>query len=150
MDAHALFSNIREIRGELMRLEQREAYARLSMLPGAIRYDKDHVMSSPEDPMGKFAERISDLEERTRKRYDKLLNYNILAEQILYEMPTAKYRMLIELRYIEGGFEYRHSWEDVASIMGYDEHYIRVDMRRKAMEEAQEVLEKLPQTTTDL
>ena len=34
---------------------------RVMMLPGAIRYDKDHVQSSPQDPMLVFAEKMDEL-----------------------------------------------------------------------------------------
>ena len=63
MNVEELFRNIRAARKELWILGQRESDLTLSMLPGAIRYDKDKVESSPEDPMLKFAERLSDIED---------------------------------------------------------------------------------------
>ena len=58
MDAKELFYNIRDIRGEIILLEQDEEYTRLSILPGAMQYDKDTVKNSPTDPTGKIAEKI--------------------------------------------------------------------------------------------
>ena len=143
LTAEQLFRNIREIKLEIMRLEQREAYIRSSMLPGAIRYDKDNVISSPEDPMGRYMERLSDLEERTRDRLNRLLDCNLAAEKILANMPTAKYRLLLDLRYIEGGLRHRNSWSEVAMIMNYDERYLRGELRQEAIREAQEVYDRL-------
>lgn len=143
MDVAELFKNIRDIKGEIMTLQKHEEYLGLSMLPGAIRYDKDHVQSTPEDPMAKVVEKISEDEERIQKRLARLKEQNILAERILDEMPTAKYRNLLFLRYVEGGINYRYSWSEVALNLGYDEQYTRWDLHHAAIDEAQEVCEKI-------
>ena len=119
MDVAELFKNIRGIKGEIMTLEKHEEYIRLSMLPGAVRYDKDNVQSSPEDPMLKFAEKISEDEELIQKRFIRLKELNLTAQQILDKMPTATYRNLLLLRYVEGGLKYRYSWSEVAVGIGY-------------------------------
>ena len=142
LTAEQLFRNIRDIKVEMVRLEQRVDYIRSSMLPSAIRYDKDNVISSPEDPMGKFAERLSDLEDMTRARLNELVRQNELAKKILANMPTAKYRLLLQLRYIDGGYDHRNSWSEVAMIMNYEEWYVSHDLHRAALEEAQEMYEK--------
>ena len=143
MNAEELFKNIREVRGELYYLERREDYLTQSMLPGAIQYDKDSVQSSPSDPMAKYAERISDIEDVRRERIKKLTEDSYLVQRILQEMPTALYRLLLELRYIEGDLTHRYSWMEVATEIGYDEQYTRWDLHHAAIEEAQKVCDEI-------
>lgn len=143
MNVEELFRNIRDIKNEITVLDKKEQYLELSMLPGAIRYDKDKVQTTPEDPMLKFAEQISEIEELRKVRYEKLLKQNIVAETILNKMRTPKYRTLLFLRYIEGGVQYRYSWSEVALNLGYDEQYVRWDLHHAALDEAQEISDSL-------
>lgn len=148
MDVAELFKNIRDIKGEIMTLEKHEEYIRLSMLPGAVRYDKDNVQSSPEDPMLKFAEKISEDEELIQQRLVRLKELNLMCQKILDQMPTAKYRNLLLLRYIEGGLKYRYSWSEVAMNIGYDEQYTRWDLHHAALDEAQETYNDMEKIET--
>ena len=143
MDAKELFRNIRDIRGEIAMLEQRKKFIEESILPKAVRYDEAKVSSSPENPMDKFADKLSDLEERTQKRLNKLIDDNIMAERILTEMPTSKYRTLLYLRYIQGGLRYKLSWAEIARKMGYDEHHVKIVLHQKALKEAQQIYDKM-------
>ena len=54
----------KRIRAQITKSEAEMQGLRLSMLPGAIRYDKDKIQTSPDDPMTKYAARMDDL---TRK-----------------------------------------------------------------------------------
>lgn len=55
------------IKHKIKRLNIKISDTRLMMLPSGIRYDVDKVLSSPSDPMLKFAERISEYEEEVQK-----------------------------------------------------------------------------------
>lgn len=143
MDVEVLFRNIRDTRREIAILERQEDYIRLSMLPGAVRYDKDNVQSSPEDPMLKFAERISEVEELRQKRIEKMSEESVLVQQILGGMPTSTYRLVLELRYVEGGINHRYSWSEIAFEMNYSEDYVRKELHDAALEEAQEIYDKI-------
>ena len=143
MEVEVLFRNIRDTRREISLLERQEDYIRLSMLPGAVRYDKDNVQSSPEDPMLKFAERISEVEELRQKRIEKMSEESILVQQILADMPTSTYRTVLELRYIEGGINHRYSWSEIAFEMNYSEDYVRKELHDAALEEAQGIYDKI-------
>lgn len=143
MDVEVLFRNIRDTRREISILERQEDYIRLSMLPGAVRYDKDNVQSSPEDPMLKFAERISDAEEMRLKRIEKLREDSRMVQQILAGMPTSTYRLVLELRYVEGGISHRYSWSEIAFEMNYSEDYVRKELHQEALEEAQDIYDKI-------
>ena len=142
-EAEELFKNIRYIRREIYILERKQANIRKSMLPSGIRYDKDQVQTSLEDPMLKFAERISEAEELRQQRIVKLREDSALAQRILNDMPTAKYRMLLELRYIEGGIDYRYSWSEIAFEMNYVEDYVRKELYQEAIAEAQKIYDEL-------
>ena len=143
MDVEALFKNIRDTRREISILERQEDYIRLSMLPGAVRYDKDNVQSSPEDPMLKFAERISDAEEMRLQRIEKLREDSRIVQRILAGMPTSTYRLVLELRYVEGGINHRYSWSEIAFEMNYSEDYVRKELHQEALEEAQGIYDKI-------
>ena len=143
MEVEKLFRDIRDIKGEIMTLEKHEEYIRLSMLPGAVRYDKDQVQTSPEDPMLKFAEKLSEDEELIQKRLSRLRELNLLCQKILDKMSTPKYRNLLLLRYIEGGLKYRYSWSEVALNLGYDEQYTRWTLHHAALDEAQRIYDEM-------
>ena len=145
MNVKELFRNIRAARKELWILGQKESDLTLSMLPGAIRYDKDKVESSPEDPMLKFAERLSEIEAMRKERAKKLAEDDYTAQLILREMPTARNRLLLELRYIEGGIGHRYSWSEVAEEMGYEEIYTRGFLHQSALDEAQKIYDRIEQ-----
>ena len=142
-DVEVLFRNIRDIRREITILRKHEHELRESMLPSAIRYDKDSVSSSPQDPMSKYAEKISDTEEIIKKRLLKLQRDEYIAQKVLDDMPTSKYRTLLFLRYIDGGTNYQNSWAKVAQNVGYDEQYVRQKMHQKALSEAQIIYKKI-------
>jgi len=142
-DVETLFRNIRDIKGEIIAIKKHEEQLRLSMLPGAIRYDKDNVNSSPQDPMLMYAERISDDEEKIKKRLKRLQHDSDIAQKVLDGMTTSKYRTILFLRYMEGGLQYRYSWREIAINIGYAEQYTRQDLHRLALEEAQKVYDSI-------
>jgi len=142
-DVETLFRNIRDIKGEIIAIKKHEERLRLSMLPGAIRYDKDNVNSSPQDPMLMYAERISDDEEKIKKRLQRLQHDSDIAQKVLDGMTTSKYRNLLFLRYMEGGMEFRYSWEQIAVELGYSEQHVRQKMHKNALIEAQKVFDKI-------
>ena len=143
MNAEELFKNVRAVKRELCLLKRGDDNLTLSMLPGAIRYDIDKVRSSPSDPMSKFTERISDIEDIKKARIKKLTEDSLLVQSILQRMPTALYRLLLELRYIEGGMTHRYSWLEVAAEIGYDEQYTKWDLHHAAIEEAQKICDEI-------
>ena len=63
----------RRIRSAIRKTEAEIEGLRLSMLPGAINYDKDSVQSSPEDPMVKFGVKICELEEQKTRLQNEYL-----------------------------------------------------------------------------
>lgn len=72
---------------------------RVMMLPGAIRYDKDSVQTSPQDPMLVFAEKMDEL---TRQAKDlELLYMNEYKEvESMAETLDDAHRDVLKLRYL--------------------------------------------------
>ncbi len=70
-DAYRFLMRVRELDSQIMREELTIAEIKSSLLPGAIRYDKDNVMTSPEDRLPEVFARIDERErtvEELRKR----------------------------------------------------------------------------------
>lgn len=91
----------RRIRGELVNVEREIEDLRATMLPGGIRYDKDNVMSSPDDPMVRYAERLDPLlrmRDRLRKEYAVACKEFDDATGCL----TDKQRTVIRMKYLDG------------------------------------------------
>lgn len=95
----------RNIKAEMRRVDARIEDTRLMMLPSAIRYDTDKVISSPSDPMLKFAEQIDELEQQKKKLKEeylvarsKLLNLvDKLSDNIMKDVIQARY--MSEMRF---------------------------------------------------
>lgn len=93
MDKSKLWE-IRNIDAEIENLIEKYEALRLSLLPSAIRYDKDKVQTSPQDTMSEIASQLVDIEnqiiEKKRKRaflideiYEKLESLESEREQTI-------------------------------------------------------------------
>ena len=85
MNVEELFRNIRDIKNEIGVLEKKEQYQRLSMLPGAIRYDKDKVQVKGA-VLDRMAEQVGEV---IAKRIDQSLIAE-MDENAVYKTPTAQ------------------------------------------------------------
>ena len=99
---------------------------RVMMLPGAIRYDKDSVQTSPQDPMLEFAEKIDDL---TRKKEKLELEYLRQYEEVeqMAELLDETHRAVIKLRYLA---EYKPP--EIALELNYSESTV-YKLKREAI-----------------
>lgn len=106
----------KKIKSEIKRVCERIEDTRLMMLPSAIRYDKDKVLSSPSDPMIKFAEKLDELE----KQKENLIQKYIISRQRmtdLIEMLTEdNQKDIIQARYMKNLRFYQ-----IADEIGYSE-----------------------------
>ncbi len=75
---------------------------RLMMLPGAIRYDKDKVQSTPSDPMSEYAERLSELEADIRKLKRQYLREQKEVVKYISMLPDPNETEVLTARYISG------------------------------------------------
>ena len=74
---------------------------KLSMLPGAIRYDKDKVQASPQDPMAEYAVRLDELERKIEDLQTEYLNAQDEVVTVANEL-TSPGDVIITLRFISG------------------------------------------------
>lgn len=79
------------------------------MLPGAIRYDKDKVQTSPSDPMLKYAERLTELEEELKKLQERYLKEQKDITDMIEKVPDPNEQTVLINRYINGMY-----FEDIA------------------------------------
>ena len=91
----------RRIRQKLVEVDAKIEDLRTAMLPGAIRYDKDNVMVSPEDHMIDYVIRVEPL---MRDRNKLLTEYRRADEEVrsvLSILPERKAEIL-RLKYYDG------------------------------------------------
>ncbi len=105
---------------------------RVMMLPGAIRYDKDSVQSSPKDPMLEFAEKIDALERQLKAQEKDYLEAYELAEHTIKSLEEPRYVNILSLRYLAGYDHIR-----IAKLTGYTEGHVY-----KLQREAQKKLDR--------
>ena len=145
-DIKELLREIRDKRGELIHIRLHKEDVRLSLLPGAIRYDKDRVDFSPDDPMIKMIERLEKIEAKETKCEEELLKDIEFVNDIIMSMPTSVCKRLLWLRYIDGSRPMQ--WKDIADELGYSEDHTRGKLHGKAIAEARAVAEKITHAKT--
>lgn len=98
------------------------------LLPSGIRYDKDSVQTSPEDPMLKTLTVVADL----KNMYSKKLNLYTAAQmdtvRLINTLEKPEERLVLKHKYIEG-MEY----SEIAHKMGYSEEWV-YKTRRSAID----------------
>jgi transcriptional regulator with XRE-family HTH domain len=140
-DAQEFLNEIREVRYEIASIRLHKEDARMALMPSAVRYDKDKVQTTPDDPMLKFAVRMGELDDQERYCLDKLHSELLKAEQMIEAMKTPKYRQILRLRYLNGG-QRPMSWEDIAKETGFSETHLRGYMHGNALAEFRKIYEK--------
>lgn len=109
----------RRIRQQIWLAEEERRALRLSMLPSAIRYDKDKVQNCPEDPMILYIERLESVECKIKKlQSDYLVAHDNVMDQV--RALDEKEGKAVMLKFIIG-----KSMHDTASEMHYSESQVR-------------------------
>lgn len=98
---YKLLTKPRKIRGQIKKAEAEMEGLKLSMLPGAIRYDKDKVQASPQDPMAQYAVRLDELERKIGDLQTEYLNAQDEVVAVANEL-TSPGDVIITLRFISG------------------------------------------------
>ena len=96
---YKLLTKPRKIRGQIKKTEAEMEGLKLSMLPGAIRYDKDKVQASPQDPMAQYAVRLDELERKIEDLQTEYLNAQDEVVTVANEL-TSPGDVIITLRFI--------------------------------------------------
>ena len=95
-----------QIRSKQMQIED----LRLQMLPGAIRYDKDIVQSSPEDPMLKFIVRVDELERDIEGLKQQYVDEQKLISEAIEMLEDKREQVVLIGRYVSGD-----SYDEIAA-----------------------------------
>lgn len=138
MDVLEFLKHIRRKRMELAIIEQHEDELRLSLLPGAIRYDIDKVQTSPVDRMPEMMAKLTDLQEKEADHKAALIADIQRAIEMVNQVPTPEYRTILRLRYLEGGVK-PMSWDQIADTIGYSSISVRGYMHGRAIAEIREI-----------
>lgn len=106
----------------ILRLIEREE---LTLLPKAIRYDRDKVQISPDDILARSAAEIADMKEELSKSFIMLRNKMGYAESLISKLDDTDEREVLRYYYLDnncnGGLM---TWADVAEVMGFNERTI--------------------------
>lgn len=130
--AYTFLNSARVLHWEWLRLKAKHDELESCLLPAAIRYDKDKVQTSPEDPMGKILSEVLELEKEMKKLQ---LNKSKQIEKIdkeISKLVSDEQRTALTMRYIN-----RIPVSDIAEAMGYAEPTIY-----KLMDQGGEVIAK--------
>lgn len=122
-EVYEMLNEPKQIRSQIRMVNDEIEALELSMLPGCIRYDKDKVQVSPEDPMAKFAEKLDDLETKRsilREKYLTAHNRVVMAAEKLApdEGEVIVMRYLLGLRIAA-----------IAKDLGKSERKVQYDLR---------------------
>ena len=122
-----------QIRSKQMQIED----LRLQMLPGAVRYDKDIVQSSPEDPMMKFIVRVDELERAIEGLKQRYVDEQKLISEAIEMLEDKREQVVLIGRYVSGD-----SYDGIAA-----ELFLSVDrvfqIHRSAVDKMVDIVDKV-------
>ena len=122
-----------QIRSKQMQIED----LRLQMLPGAVRYDKDIVQSSPEDPMMKFIVRVDELERAIEGLKQRYVDEQKMISEAIEMLEDEREQVVLIGRYVSGD-----SYDEIAA-----ELFLSVDrvfqIHRSAVNNMVDIVDKM-------
>jgi DNA-directed RNA polymerase specialized sigma24 family protein len=123
--AYSFLNSARVLHLEWLRLKAKHDELESCLLPAAIRYDKEKVQTSPDDPMSKIIAQVIELEsEMKRVQFNKSRQINKI-DKAISSLESAEERTALTMRYIN-----RVAVTDIADAMGYSEKRIYQFMDR--------------------
>lgn len=123
--AYSFLNSARVLHLEWLRLKAKHDELESCLLPAAIRYDKEKVQTSPDDPMSKIIAQVMELEsEMKRVQFNKSRQINKI-DKAISSLESAEERTALTMRYIN-----RVAVTDIADAMGYSEKRIYQFMDR--------------------
>ena len=120
MTTKQYLNQIQTLTLRIKRLDDEIERNRLMLLPGAIRYDKDRVQTSPKDQMSEYAAKIDALTRRQDKLRQELATKRDRIIRELMSLENVVYEELLYLRYVR-----LQRYEAIADEMGYTADHVR-------------------------
>ena len=88
--------------------------------------------------------RINNYQERINRKIDRLISKKHTALNVIERMSNTAHRAILMYRYLNC-----LQWSTIADLMGYDQGYVRDNLKLQAIHEFEEIWLKLP-TKTDI
>ena len=99
-EAFVFLGQVRGCENRIKRLERIIESLRFSLLPGAIRYDKDRVNTSPEDSTTELFARIDEYERELKSEQQKMAKVVLTVDDALKKMADTRERVVLAEYYI--------------------------------------------------
>lgn len=116
------------------KLEQVSMLRDLALKTTSVLQDDKVQNTKQQSPMESALVKLMCLEEEINDDIDQLIDLKRELATFVSELENPSYRLLLELRYLSGS-----TWEEVATIMGYDVRWV-YRLHRKALKEANRLL----------
>lgn len=124
-EAFEYLGQIRRVEREMQRLELAIQQASFSLLPGAVRYDKERVNTSPDDLMTKTYAEIDEMERELKTNYKRKTEYlKEIYGTIERIMPEETDSQQIEKNIVTMYFVGRKSIQEISKEMNYSVQHI--------------------------
>lgn len=114
--AYEFLNSARVLHWQWLRVKAKHDELESCLLPGAIRYDRDKVQTSPDDIMGRILAEVNELEQRMEqlqvaksKRIEEI-------DKIINSLQSDEERTVLTMRFIN-----RIPVTEIAEAMGYAE-----------------------------
>lgn len=114
--AYIFLNSARVLHWEWLRLKAKHDELESCLLPAAIRYDKDKVQSSPEDPMSKIVAEVMELEKEMKRVQLNKSRQIAKIDNAISQLESDEERTALTMRYIN-----RKAVKEIAEEMGYSE-----------------------------
>ena len=127
--AYEFLNSARVLHWQWLRVKAKHDELESCLLPGAIRYDRDKVQTSPDDIMGRILAEVNELEQRMEqlqvaksKRIEEI-------DKIINSLQSDEERTVLTMRFIN-----RIPVTEIADAMGYAEPTIYKFMNKGSEE----------------
>lgn len=114
--AYEFLNSARVIHWQWLRMKAKHDELQACLLPAAIRYDKDKVMSSPDDAMSKICAEIADLEKLMNRLQVAKAKRIEAIENCINALESEEERTALTMRFIN-----RKPVSEIAIAMGFSE-----------------------------
>lgn len=118
------FRQIRREQFEIIHLTEMIKSEEQSLLPSAIRYDREKVQTSPEDVLSKSVAKITELEREYAESLVTLKSNKAKAESMLKDLDSPDEREVMRWYYMSFNGRQPFTWDDVAIRMSYTKRWI--------------------------
>lgn len=113
-EAYTFLNSARVLHWQWLRLKAKHDELESCLLPAAIRYDKDKVQTSPDDPMSKVVAEINELELEMNRIQLRKSQQIVKIDKAINSLASDEERTALAMRYIN-----RIPVTDIADAMGY-------------------------------